>query len=65
MKPEARGLGSYARKEGNVLPVIMIGTLRPSNYCCPNMTATCEWLTLDPLAPVTVIILKLLRGNCF
>lgn len=63
MNPDARGFGSYAMNEGSVFPDIIIGTLLPSSSCWPNMTATCEWFTFEPFAPVTVIILKLLAGN--
>jgi len=65
MKPDALGLGSYAVKDGKVLPVIMTGTLLPYNSCCPSITAICEWLRFDPFAPVIVIILKLFLGNFF
>jgi len=40
MNPEALGFGSYAMKDGSVFPVIIMGTLLPSNYCCPSMTET-------------------------
>lgn len=63
IKPEDRGLGSYATNEGSVFPVIIIGTLFPYNYCWPSIIDTWEWFTFDPLAPVTVIILKLFVGN--
>ena len=63
MNPEALGFGSYAMNEGKVFPVIIIGTLLPYSSCWPNIIATCEWLTFDPCAPVTVIILKLFLGN--
>lgn len=65
MNPPARGLGSLGRKQGRVLPFTMTGTLLPSNSCWPKRAEIYEWLTLDPLAPDLVIMIKLLRGNCF
>lgn len=43
----------------------MSGTLRPSNSYYPNMTETYEWLTLDPLAPESVMQEKRFAGNSF
>mmetsp|Transcript_36668 Transcript_36668/g.86753 ORF Transcript_36668/g.86753 Transcript_36668/m.86753 type:complete len:321 (-) Transcript_36668:1092-2054(-) len=41
----------------------MTGTRWPSSCCCPRRQQICDMLTLDPLAPVAVIISKLFSGN--
>ena len=55
MYPPARGSQSNGAKHGNVFPLAILGTRRPSNSCCPSAAAICEKFTIEPFAPDMVI----------
>ena len=65
MYPPARGPVSCGWKQGKVLPEVILGTLRPSNSCCPRHAAICEKLTIEPFAPLCVMRDRQFFGNGF
>ena len=54
---------SYSPKHGSVFPEDMRGTRRPSSSCCPRTQLIWEKLTIEPLAPLTVMRDRQLRGK--